>query len=363
MLKLNVNIADRGYPIYIASDFSGLEKACYDAGLRSKMLLVTDSNVEKHYSRACVEELRKTGAEISVHVIPAGEHNKNLDTVIGIYRKLLEIKADRSSALVALGGGVTGDIAGFAAATFMRGIHFIQIPTSLIAQADSSIGGKTGVDFDGSKNMIGAFYQPRFVFINTNTLKTLPERELKSGLAEVIKHGLIMDADFYAYIDRNIDKILSFDENALEYMTKMNCRIKGTVVEQDERESGLRAILNFGHTIGHAVESVSGFSMLHGECVSAGIAGAYRLALKLGMTDKGTVDEVEGTLKKAGLPVKAPGMDTKKIMDQMFFDKKVKDGKLNFVLPKRIGEVQCCALNDKEILKEVLDELTVENIS
>lgn len=358
MLKLNVNIAERCYPIYIASDFSGLEKACNEAGRRSKMLVVADSNIEQYYGKVCVEELKKTGAEISVHVIPAGEHNKTLDTVSGIYKKLIEIRADRNSVLVALGGGVTGDIAGFAAATFMRGISFIQIPTSLIAQADSSIGGKTGVDFDGSKNMIGAFYQPCFVFINTHTLKTLPEREFKSGLAEVIKHGLIMDADFYNYIDRNIDRILNMEQDALEFMTEMNCRIKATVVEQDERENGLRAILNFGHTIGHALESVSGFSMLHGECVSIGMAGAYRIAVKLGMTDKDAVAGVEETLRKAGLPVKAFGMDSQRIIDQMFFDKKVKDGKLNFVLPKGIGEVQCCTLDDKEILKEVLDELT-----
>jgi len=206
--------------------------------------------------------------------------------------------------------------------------------------------------------MIGAFYQPKFVFINVNTLRTLPERELKSGLAEVIKHGLILDADFYDYVDYNINKIFNFDETVLQYITKMDCTIKGEVVEQDEREGELRAILNFGHTIGHAVESVSKFSMLHGECVSVGIAGAYRLALKMGMVTAKMVGKVENTLGKAGLQVKVYGMDADLIYDRMFCDKKVRDGKLNFVLPKNIGEVIQCAVDNEELVKEVLAELT-----
>ncbi len=357
MVKLNLNLGERGYPIYIATDINGLGKACSDARLRGKMLIVTDTNVERYYSADCARELENMGAEVSVYVIPAGEQNKTLETVSGIYRKLIDLKADRNSTLVALGGGVTGDITGFAAATFMRGIHFIQIPTSLMAQADSSIGGKTGVDFEGSKNMVGAFYQPRFVYININTLRTLPERELRSGLAEVLKHGLILDADFFAYIEYNIEKIFNFDENVLAYLTKMNCKIKGMVVEQDEREEGLRELLNFGHTIGHAVESESGFTMLHGECVSVGMAGAYRLAFKLGMIDESLAERVEKMLKKIGLPVKASGMDAQKIFNRMFYDKKVKDGRLSFVLPKQIGEVIRCTFDNEALLREVLDEL------
>lgn len=357
MIKMNVNLGDRGYPIYVTPDFSGLGKACASAKLFGKMVVVTDSNVEKHYCDACIEALSETGAEVSRHVVPAGEKSKNLDTVEKLYSSLVSLKLDRQSALVALGGGVVGDITGFAAATFLRGINFVQIPTSLLAQADSSIGGKTGVDFKGGKNLIGAFYQPRFVFINVNTLRTLPERELISGLAEVIKHGLILDSDFYDYIDYNIGKIMNFDENVLQYITKMNCSIKGKVVEQDEREGGLRAILNFGHTIGHAVESVSGFAMLHGECVSVGIAGAYRLALKMGMVDAKMAGTVENTLKKAGLPVKVQGMSAKAIYDQMFYDKKITDGKLNFVLPKGIGDVIQCTIDNNELIREVLSEL------
>lgn len=362
MVKMNVNLGERGYPIYIAPDFTGLGKACTSARLNGKMVIITDNNIESHYCRACMEELSSVATEVEYHVIPAGEKNKTLDTVSDIYRKLVTLKMDRNSILVALGGGVVGDITGFAASTYLRGIPFIQIPTSLIAQADSSIGGKTGVDFEGNKNMVGAFYQPRFVFINVNTLRTLPEREFKSGMGEVIKHGLIMNAEFYDYIDYNIDKIYHFDENVLQYITKMNCKIKSDVVEQDEREGGLRAILNFGHTFGHAVESESGFNMLHGECVSIGMAGAYKLAHKLEMIDEKTVNKVEQTLLKAGLPIKASGMDSRRIYDRMFYDKKVKDGRLNFVLPKSIGEVICCTVDNEMIIKEVLQELTQDNI-
>jgi 3-dehydroquinate synthase len=357
MIKMNVNLGERGYPIYVTPDFTGLGKACASAKLFGKMVVVTDSNVEKHYCDACIEALSETGAEVSRHVIPAGEKSKNLDIVRNLYSSLVSLKLDRQSTLVALGGGVVGDITGFAAATFLRGINFVQIPTSLLAQADSSIGGKTGVDFEGGKNLIGAFYQPRFVFINVNTLRTLSERDLKSGLAEVIKHGLILDAEFYDYIDYNISKIMTFDENVLQYITKMNCSIKGKVVELDEREGGLRAILNFGHTIGHAVESVSGFAMLHGECVAVGIAGAYRLALKMGMVDAKTTGQIENTLKKAGLPIKVQGMSGKAIYEQMFYDKKITDGKLNFVLPKGIGDVIQCTIDNDELIREVLSEL------
>jgi len=359
LIKTNVNLGDRSYPIYITTDFSGMGKACVSANIANKILIVTDDNVEKYYCDACIEALTETGAKVSRHVIPAGEKNKNLDTVSEIYRRLVSLKFDRHSAIIALGGGVVGDITGFAAATFMRGIPFIQIPTSLIAQADSSIGGKTGVDFEGSKNMVGAFYQPCFVYINVTTLKTLPEREMKSGLSEVIKHGLILDNEFYKYIDSNLDKIFGFDENVLQYITKLNCSIKGKIVELDEREGDIRAILNFGHTIGHAIESVSDFSILHGEAVSIGIAGAYRLAHKLGMIDAKTVGKVENTLKMAGLPIKAQGIGIDAIYNKMFFDKKVKDGKLNFVLPKNIGEVVQCTVDNDEFIKNVLAELVI----
>jgi len=358
VLKMNINLGDRGYPIYVATDFSNLAKVWPHALRSEKIMVVTDSNVKDIYLEECIGELSKTGGQVFHYVIPAGERSKNLNTVANIYRELISHKFDRNSALAALGGGVVGDITGFAAATYMRGIPFAQIPTSLLAQADSSIGGKTGVDFEGSKNMVGAFYQPCFVYINVNTLRTLPKRELASGLAEVIKHGLIQDRDFYEYVSYNINKIFSFDEQVLQYISKMNLSIKGNVVSQDETEKGIRAILNFGHTIGHGVESVSGFSMLHGECVSIGMAGAFRLALKLGMIQEKTLTDVENTLMKAGLPVRVTGMDANAIYNQMLLDKKAQNGKLRFILPKEIGFVIDCTLDNEQMIKEVLRELT-----
>lgn len=209
MVKMNISLGERSYPIHVTSDFDSLGKACSGARLAGKIAVITDSNVSRHYCEECVSKLSGSGFEVYSYVIAAGEKNKNLDTVRDIYRFLSGLKLDRQSAVLALGGGVTGDIAGFAAATYLRGVNFIQVPTSLLAQADSSVGGKVGVDFEGHKNIVGAFYQPRLVYINVNTLKTLPDRELKSGLAEVIKHGLILDSDFYEYIDYNIGKIFT----------------------------------------------------------------------------------------------------------------------------------------------------------
>lgn len=357
MLKMNLNLGDRGYPIYISTDFTGLGKALTAARPGGKVVVVTDSNVEGFYGGDCMDILKDAGFEVSSHVIEAGEKHKNLDTVRDLYGSLLELKLDRNSTLLALGGGVTGDITGFAAATYLRGINFVQVPTTLLAQADSSVGGKTGVDFGGSKNIIGAFYQPRFVFINVNTLRTLPLRELRSGLAEAVKHGLILDPDFFEYIDYNMKKIFAFDENVLQYIAKMNCSIKGGVVEQDEREGDLRAILNFGHTMGHAIESVSKFSMLHGECVSVGIIGAYKLAVELGMTDKELLARVEAVFEKLGLPIRLPGFDVNAVYERMFHDKKIKGGKLNFILPRNIGEVIQISLEDEELIKRVLTDL------
>lgn len=357
MLKMNLNLGDRGYPIYISTDFTGLAKAMTSARLTGKVVVMTDSNVEGFYSADCTEILKEAGFDVTNHVIEAGEKHKNLDTVRDIYARLLELKLDRNSTLIALGGGVVGDITGFAAATYLRGINYVQVPTTLLAQADSSVGGKTGVDFGGSKNMVGAFYQPRFVFINVNTLRTLPTRELRSGLAEVIKHGLILDPDFFEYLDYNMKKIFGLDENVLQYVTKMNCSIKGGVVEQDEREGDLRAILNFGHTIGHAVESVSEFAMLHGECISVGMVGAYKLAVALEMTDGGVLSRVRAVFEKAGLPVGLPGFDVDSVYERMFHDKKAKGGKLNFVLPRNIGEVIQISLEDEALIKKVLADL------
>lgn len=358
MLKLNINLEERSYPIHIATDYGTIGKSLAAAKISGKIVLITDSNVDKYQSGDCINALEASGYKVSKYIIEAGEKSKSLNTISAIYKYLLDLKIDRDACLMALGGGVVGDIAGFAAATFLRGINFVQIPTSLLAQADSSVGGKVGVDFEGSKNIIGAFYQPRFVYINVNSLKTLPKREMQSGLAEVVKHGIIRDSDFFDYIDYNIKKIFDFDESILQYMAKVNCSIKGNIVEQDEKENELRAILNFGHTIGHAIESVLNFELLHGECVSLGMIGAFKIAQYLEMVNNETVDKVTETLKKIGLPVRKPGLDVEKVYRQMFYDKKIKNNKLTFILPKGIGEVIKCNIEDQELIKRAIKDLS-----
>ncbi len=358
MIRHTVNLKERSYPIYITTSFDEFGKTVLSLRTGSKILIVTDENVDKFYSDVCIKELEKSGFEVYKHVLIPGEEHKTLEAVYSIYQKLVEHKFDRTGTLVALGGGVVGDITGFAAATYMRGINFVQVPTTLLSQADSSVGGKTGVDFDGHKNVIGAFYQPKLVFINVHTIKTLPKREVSAGLAEVIKHGLILDVEYCEYIKDNAQKIFNFDENVLQYLAKKNCSIKGSVVEADEKESDLRAILNFGHTIGHAIETVQNFELLHGECVAIGIVGAYRLAYYLGVVTEVMVEKVKEILQKLELPISLPELDVEKVYSHIFYDKKVKDNKLKFVLPRRIGEVFQCNIEDSELIKKVLLDLS-----
>lgn len=357
MIKMSINLGERSYPIYIDTNYADIGKSIASARLSGKMVLITDTNVDMHQADECINALKESGYDVHKYVIAAGEENKNLDTVNEIYRYLVKQKLERNSVLIALGGGVVGDITGFVAATFLRGINFVQVPTTLIAQADSSVGGKVGVDFEGSKNIIGAFYQPRLVYINVNSLKTLPKREVQAGLAEVVKHGIIKDRDFFDYVEYNLNKIFEFKEDVLQFTARANCSIKGSVVEEDEREGGLRAILNFGHTIGHAVESVSGFQLLHGECVSIGMVGAFKMAQHLGMVDAKESDRVIGLLERIGLPTGIKGMDVDKVFAQMYHDKKIKNNKLVFILPKRIGEVLQISIDDTALIKKVLQEL------
>lgn len=357
MIKMSINLGERSYPIYIDTNYADIGKSIASARLSGKMVLITDTNVDMHQADECINALKESGYDVHKYVIAAGEENKNLDTVNEIYRYLVKQKLERNSVLIALGGGVVGDITGFVAATFLRGINFVQVPTTLIAQADSSVGGKVGVDFEGSKNIIGAFYQPRLVYINVNSLKTLPKREVQAGLAEVVKHGIIKDRDFFDYVEYNLNKIFEFKEDVLQFTARANCSIKGSVVEEDEREGGLRAILNFGHTIGHAVESVSGFQLLHGECVSIGMVGAFKMAQHLGMVDAKESDRVIGLLERIGLPTGIKGMDVDKVFAQMYHDKKIKNNKFVFILPKRIGEVLQISIDDTALIKEVLQEL------
>ncbi|MDD5604080.1 MAG: 3-dehydroquinate synthase [Eubacteriales bacterium] len=357
MMELRIKISDKTCPIFITDNFSELPGRLAAYRKPRKVAVITDNNVDGLYAGDLAELLINSGFSVSRHVLPAGENYKNLKTIENIYMFLVQNRFARDSAIISLGGGVTGDMAGFAASTYMRGIGYIQVPTTLLAQADSSVGGKTGVDFMGSKNVIGSFYQPDFVYMNVNTLKTLPDREIKAGLAEVIKHGMIADRTFFDYININMESILCRDTETLIHLAYRNCGIKGGVVEKDEKEKGLREILNLGHTIGHALESAGKYTMLHGECVSVGIAGAFRLALSLGLTDKGEEDNARRILIRAGLPLTYEKLDPEDIYNAMLHDKKIKGEKITFVLPEKIGKVTRVESEDKELIMKVLKEL------
>ncbi len=336
---LNLKTKTTEYPIYIDNSFAHLKTAFIDAGLNNrKVIIITDSNVEKIYLDKMVDLLKEVASYVCHYSFPAGEVSKNLDTVQDFYQVFLEHKLDRKSVVVALGGGVVGDMAGFAAATFMRGISFVQIPTTLLSAVDSSVGGKVGVDFLGSKNIVGAFYQPRFVYINMNTLKTLDSRQFNSGMAEVIKYGLIVDGDFYTYIGDNEKKIKDLNETVLTYIIKKCCAIKAEVVLKDEKEElGHRDILNFGHTLGHSIESLQGFKMLHGECVAIGMVGAAYLSYKKGTLDILEVEALKNLLTRFELPVKVLEISYEDAYNQMFFDKKVSSDKIKFILLSKFG--------------------------
>ncbi len=339
MDSLHVNLGDNSYNIIFGDSFSSLADELKKINAPQKLLIVTDTNVERLYADEVKNHLNGAGFNSSVYAFPAGEENKTMDTILGICGACIENGLDRKSMIIALGGGVVGDMAGFAASIYMRGIDFVQVPTTLLSQSDSSVGGKTGIDFMDSKNILGAFHQPRLVYINVSTLRTLPEIQFISGMGEVIKHGIIRDREFYSFIKVNPDKIKALDSDTLIEMSKRNCSIKAQVVECDEKESGLRAILNFGHTIGHAVESAMSFKMTHGECVGVGMAAVSELAKNRGLIDSDTQKDIENTLTSYGFGLSLDLPDSDVIYGFMNKDKKKSDGKLNFVLPVAIGEV------------------------
>jgi len=316
----------------------------------SRHLIITDANVaaQGHLSEV-QESLAAAGYHGDVMIIPPGEGSKSLQLIAKAYDRAYEVGLDRRSVIVALGGGVVGDFAGFVAATYMRGIDFVQVPTTLLAH-DSAVGGKVAVNLPQAKNMIGAFHQPLAVIYDTNSLKTLPPRELRSGLAEAIKHGIIRDADLFAWIEDRMDAILGGDGLAMAELLARSCRIKAEVVSKDEREQGLRAILNFGHTVGHAVEALTEYGKItHGEGVGLGMAAAAELSAVLGLCTEEDVRDVERVVAKAGLPTRIPqGLAVQDLLATMRQDKKATGGTLTFVLLRRIGEV--------EIVKEVPEE-------
>lgn len=357
MKELHVKTDLKTYPIYIGDSFDNISECFRKAGLKGKAVIVTDSNVAKIY----LDEFKKsmTGCfdYICEYIFAAGEESKNLDTIKSMYDFFVENKLDRKSVVIALGGGVTGDMAGFAASTYMRGLKYVQIPTTLLAQSDSSVGGKTGVDFSGKKNMIGSFYQPEFVYINTDVLKTLSDEHFKSGLCEIIKLGFIMDKDFLDYIFNNKESIYSFGR-ILKNIIYKACEIKADVVNQDEKEEGIRAILNFGHTFGHSIEALYDFSIPHGLCVCIGMAAALYLSKQKGNITEKEMEYYIDMLEHMGMPVyieKKKGIDSKSVYEVMTHDKKVSGGKLNFILLNKIGEACIDGNIDKESVIDTID--------
>ena len=337
-ITLQVELGERSYPIAIGQSLlsdAGLI-ARYIAGKRAA--IVTNTTVGPLYLDRLKQTLERAGKQVTAIILPDGEEEKNWASLMRVFDVLLEQKCDRKTTLVALGGGVIGDLTGFAAATYMRGVPFVQVPTTLLAQVDSSVGGKTGINHPLGKNMIGAFYQPQAVIADTTTLDTLPARELSAGLAEVIKHGAIIDAAFFDWIEANIAKLMARDAPALAYAIQRSCEIKADVVRQDEREGGLRAILNFGHTFGHAIEAGLGYGeWLHGEAVGCGMVMAADLSQRLGFIDAPARERVTALVKAAGLPVAAPDLGAERWLELMQVDKKNEGGQIKFILLKPLG--------------------------
>ncbi|MDO4623289.1 MAG: 3-dehydroquinate synthase [Eubacteriales bacterium] len=340
------------YDILWKTDFSALADAVQ--GLENshpgKICIVTDSNVGPLYLEQVKEALAPLGAELYSFVIPAGEENKNLTVIYDLYTCLIENKFQRNDMLAALGGGVTGDMTGFTAATYLRGIDFIQIPTSLLAQVDSSVGGKTGVDFAQYKNMVGAFYQPRLVYMNMSVLKTLPDDQFSSGMGEVVKTAEIRDAELLTFMEEHTDSILARDPEILSVLIHRCCRVKAAVVEEDPTEKGIRAILNFGHTLGHAIEKCKDFSLLHGTCVGIGIVGAAYASLKRGLLTEDEVERIKKLNKAFGLPCQVEGITADQIIEASKNDKKMESGQIKFILLDGIGN----AIVDKTMTAEEL---------
>jgi len=339
---IQVGLGERSYPISIGTDIlQHIGTTLHTAGIAKRYALISDDRVAALYGQQVLESLQQAGLAGELLTFPHGEASKHLATIGALASDLAERGFDRGDGLIALGGGVTGDITGFLASIYMRGIPFVQVPTSLLAQVDSSVGGKTGVDLPQGKNLIGTFYQPRAVFIDTEVLQTLPREEFLGGMAEVIKYGASMDGDFFTWLDRNREAILALDPLAIVPMIRRCCEMKAAVVEQDEREGGLRRILNFGHTIGHAVEAASGYQLIHGFAVAIGMRAVADLAVRSGLADPSVLEEIVRLLRAYHLPIDIPsGYDLSTLHQYLLADKKTRGGRVFFVLPEQIGKVR-----------------------
>lgn len=346
------------YDIVFSHSFEDLSQELQDLGVENrKICIYTDSNVEKLYAKQMQELLEPICRKVILFSFPAGEEYKTLDTIKEAYKTLIEAGFDRKDLILALGGGVVGDMAGYTAATYLRGIDFVQVPTTLLAQCDSSIGGKTGVDFDGYKNMVGAFHMPRLVYMNLATLKTLDDRQFYNGFAEVMKHGLIKDAVFYEWLIEKMYEICERDLDTLEEMIMRSCTVKKLVVEKDPTEQGDRALLNFGHTIGHAIEKYKNFTLSHGECVALGCVAAAFISWKHELLTMEEYYEIRDMFVPFNLPISVEDIDPQEVLQLTKSDKKMKDGTLQFILLKRVGKaMRDTSVTDADILA-ALDEL------
>ena len=351
---LNVDLGRRSYPIAIGAGLLDDPDLLARHVAGRQVAIVTNTTVGPLYLERVAAPLRASGCEVFSIVLPDGEEYKNWTSLMQVFDTLLANKCDRKVTLVALGGGVIGDLTGYAASSYMRGVPFVQVPTTLLAQVDSSVGGKTGINHPLGKNMIGAFYQPRAVVADTSTLATLPARELAAGLAEVIKHGAIIDAAFFDWIEQNIGKLLARDPAALAHAIARSCEIKSDIVRQDERESGLRAILNFGHTFGHAIEAGLGYGKwLHGEAVGCGMVMAAELSCRLGFIERASVDRITALVAAAGLPTAAPDLGTARWLELMEVDKKNEGGAIRFILLKPLGSAVIMTVPHETLLATI----------
>ena len=358
MKTLQVELGERSYPIFIGQDLMGQADLVKPYVKGKQVLIVTNTTVAPLYLEQCKQSF--AGFDVESVVLPDGEKYKNLETLNLVFDKLIGERFDRSCTLVALGGGVIGDMTGFAAAAFQRGVNFIQMPTTLLSQVDSSVGGKTGVNHPLGKNMIGAFHQPECVVIDTNSLNTLEDRELSAGLAEVIKYGLIVDKPFYEWLEVNLPKLLAREPQALSEAIERSCHNKAVIVAKDEKEAGLRALFNLGHTFGHAIEAGMGYgNWLHGEGVSAGTMQALYMSKLLGDLTQEDLNRTQALFETAKLPIKPPStqeMSNQKFLDLMAGDKKVQAGTIRLVLLKAIGQAYVTGDYPRELLERTLTE-------
>ncbi|NCS77735.1 MAG: 3-dehydroquinate synthase [Microcystis aeruginosa K13-07] len=353
-----VNLPDRSYNILIEKgSLANLGAEMSRLSLGKKVLLVSNPEIFEYYGQIAVNSLEKAGFTVSTHLIPAGENYKTLDSIAEVYDSALAHRLERSSTMVALGGGVIGDMTGFAAATWLRGVNFVQVPTTLLAMVDASIGGKTGVNHPQGKNLIGAFYQPKLVLIDPSVLKSLPVREFRAGMAEVIKYGVIWDAELFKQLEDS-DNLASFsqiDGELLQTIITKSCQAKADVVIKDEKEAGLRAILNYGHTIAHGIESLTGYTKInHGEAVAMGMVAAGAIAVKLGMWTEAENQRQTALIAKSGLETQIPPLNPDQMIETLTADKKVKDGKVRFILPTAIGQVTISDRVTPSMVREVL---------